>query len=340
MQDDLSQAAARLGRKGGSVCSVRKAAASRANGKKGGRPGAWTVPPPSLAPEAFHGPLGEYVRMVEPDTEAPAGVILLQGLALASAVVFGEEPLVRLAGEDHDPGLLVAVIGASSHGRKGTSLAEALALYEAVKPGFATEHTVHVHASHLVQELTIGRDFNQVHICENDLLIAVKRLAKRGHPGDQRDLNKFLPEPSFSVIGHDVPHDLAKLTALPSFALVGKHMLWAYSYRTKLVPIGADVDVAQMSALAMRLRKAVHSSTPQDVSIDPQAMFRWHDLDFGATKGSELVRELKSRAQQHTLNMALIYARLDNSDVVLPEHIRAAHALWQYCSSSIDILFG
>jgi hypothetical protein len=34
----ISEAAAALGRKGGSVKSERKAAASRANGKKGGRP--------------------------------------------------------------------------------------------------------------------------------------------------------------------------------------------------------------------------------------------------------------------------------------------------------------
>jgi hypothetical protein len=34
----VNEAAALLGRKGGSVKSERKAAASRANGKKGGRP--------------------------------------------------------------------------------------------------------------------------------------------------------------------------------------------------------------------------------------------------------------------------------------------------------------
>ena len=38
IQSDLSRAAAALGRKGGSVKSAHKAASSRENGKKGGRP--------------------------------------------------------------------------------------------------------------------------------------------------------------------------------------------------------------------------------------------------------------------------------------------------------------
>ena len=54
--------------------------------------------PSSLAPEALHGIAGEFVRMIEPNTEADPAAILVQFLVAFGALV-GRGPHFRVEGD-------------------------------------------------------------------------------------------------------------------------------------------------------------------------------------------------------------------------------------------------
>ena len=76
--------------------------------------------PDPLAPEAFHGLLGEVVRLLDPYTEADQAAILLQCLAGFGNLI-GASAHFRVEGDYHAAKLNVVLVGVSSKGRKGTS---------------------------------------------------------------------------------------------------------------------------------------------------------------------------------------------------------------------------
>ncbi len=76
--------------------------------------------PDALDQAAMHGVAGEFVRMVEPNTEADPAAILLQFLAAFGALV-GRGPHYRVEGDEHHANLYVLLVGATAKGRKGTS---------------------------------------------------------------------------------------------------------------------------------------------------------------------------------------------------------------------------
>src|SRR5215472_2848619 len=88
----------------------------------------WISPP---AQKAFHGLAGEFVRLVEPHSEADPVSLLVQFL-----VVFGNlagPNLYRVAdGSHHGLNLFAVLVGKSSKSRKGTSWAQVRRFYEMV----------------------------------------------------------------------------------------------------------------------------------------------------------------------------------------------------------------
>jgi hypothetical protein len=53
-----------------------------------------------------------------------------------------------------------------------------------------------------------------------------------------------------------------------------------------------------------------------------------------------VVDKLIPRGAIHTLRLALIYALLDKSDELRPEHMAAAAAVWDYCEASAAFVWG
>jgi hypothetical protein len=81
--------------------------------------------PKSLGEAAYHGLAGEFVRLVEPHTEADPVALLVQFLVAYGNVV-GQGPHFRVEADRHRAGLFVALVGQSSKGRKGTAWGQAL----------------------------------------------------------------------------------------------------------------------------------------------------------------------------------------------------------------------
>jgi hypothetical protein len=77
----------------------------------------WLKPP---APIAFHGLAGDFVRVVEPHSEADPVALLVQTLAFFGAVI-GRGPYFPVEADRHGLNLFVVLVGETSKGRKGTS---------------------------------------------------------------------------------------------------------------------------------------------------------------------------------------------------------------------------
>jgi hypothetical protein len=77
-------------------------------------------PWPELDPAAYHGIAGEFVRLVEPHSEADPVALLTQFLVMAGNLI-GRGPYRLADGALHYSNLFMVAVGPTSAGRKGTS---------------------------------------------------------------------------------------------------------------------------------------------------------------------------------------------------------------------------
>jgi hypothetical protein len=82
----------------------------------GPEPSALTSWPEPLAEPAFHGLAGEFVRTIEPHTEADPAGLLIQFLAAVGCMV-GRNVYFRAEADRHYPNLFACLVGVSSRGR-------------------------------------------------------------------------------------------------------------------------------------------------------------------------------------------------------------------------------
>jgi uncharacterized protein DUF3987 len=76
--------------------------------------------PRPLRADAFHGPAGEFVRTIDPHTEADPAATLIQFL-LAFGNACGRGPGFRVESDEHGTNEFVAIVGPTSKARKGSS---------------------------------------------------------------------------------------------------------------------------------------------------------------------------------------------------------------------------
>jgi hypothetical protein len=75
---------------------------------------------PRIAPEAYHGIAGEFVRAVDPHTEGDPVGVLVQFLVMMGNVL-GRQAYYRVGGDLHYLNEFVALVGRTATGRKGSS---------------------------------------------------------------------------------------------------------------------------------------------------------------------------------------------------------------------------
>lgn len=76
--------------------------------------------PAPLHSDAYIGVLGDFVRLVQSETEADPDVILIQSLVTAGCL-FHRHAFVEISGREHHTNLNMCVVGDSGSGRKGTA---------------------------------------------------------------------------------------------------------------------------------------------------------------------------------------------------------------------------
>ena len=118
----------------------------------------WPAP---MRPEAFHGPAGELVELVDPCTEADPHGVLVQFLAAAGNVI-GTGPYIVGDGAVHTARLWAVLLGETARARKGTAWVRAREPFALAEPGWSATRIVGGLSSgeglvHQVREKQIGK---------------------------------------------------------------------------------------------------------------------------------------------------------------------------------------
>jgi hypothetical protein len=113
--------------------------------------------------------------------------------------------------------------------------------------------------------------------------------------------------------------------------------------RSKVLPFGGGAT-DDISGLIARLKAATdHARRTGNsrVSFDAEAARLWVSVYPRLSEGRPgLVGFMTSRAEAHTVRLALIYALLDCSERIRHEHLLAALAVWKYCEDSAVYVWG
>ena len=86
----------------------------------------------------FYGPLGDFVHLLEPETEADPAALYVQALAVVGNII-GRNAYCIVRDSRHFPNLFVGIVGPTSGARKGTGGDSVAALGKTLDPQWHKE---------------------------------------------------------------------------------------------------------------------------------------------------------------------------------------------------------
>jgi hypothetical protein len=163
--------------------------------------------------------------------------------------------------------------------------------------------------------------------------------------GDLRTLTKHDPLKAtgahISLIGHVTAPELTRyLTETELANGFANRILWPAVRRSKLLAEGGQP--VELGDLVDRLKvMAEFARGVKEMRRTDEAKRKWSKVYPQLTGGRHgLFGAVTSRAEAQVLRLSLIYALLDASAEVRPQHLAAALGLWQYCEASAKRIFG
>jgi hypothetical protein len=330
--------------------------------------------PSPLARDAFVGPLGALVQLIGPASEADPAALLAQALVLFGNVI-GRGPHLVAESRPHYSNLFVAIVAASSKGRKGSSLAQMMRPFREVDEHWTRERQVSGLSSGegliwavrdaIPAELhgkggDAGVTDKRLLVVEEELGGVLANMARQGNTlsavtrsawdtGELRALTKNTPARStgahVSVIGHVVREELVRnLSATEQANGFANRFLWVSARRSKCLPFGGTVDERDIAAIARELSAAIDGCRKMGelpLSWSPAARELWIDVYPELSEGRPgLLGAVTSRAEAQVLRLSLVYALTQASREISLSHLHAGLAVWSYCASSAEYIFG
>jgi hypothetical protein len=317
----------------------------------------WPGPP---APEAFHGLAGEIVRAIEPQTEADPVALLLQ-LLVGLGNVFGHTAYFPAGPVKHYTNEYAVVVGRTGSG-KGEALSWIQLVLKECDPAWS-KRRCKTGLSSGEGLLNTLRDFEGEGAAGDKRLLALETEMSSLFAVDNRkgnritsvirqlydgtgvgSLTKLAVEVfgvHFSLLCHTTkPELLEMMSAVACSNGYFNRFAWICSRKSKDLPEGGKVP--PLAKFEPRLKGAIGLAQEAPVlRRDAVAAklwkeaYPWLNADRPGRFGT-----VTSRARVHVLRLSSIYALLDQSRWIAPEHIRAALALWAYCERSARYVFG
>jgi Protein of unknown function (DUF3987) len=323
--------------------------------------------PDPIAEPALHGPAGEFVKMIEPHTEADPVALLVQFL-VCFGVAAGRHAHLRIEASRHYPNEFCVLVGASGKGRKGSSWDHVEALLAAADPTFVSGRLVSGLSSGegLIAEVrdplddtdTTAPADKRLLVLEPEFAQVMKVLAREGNTlspvvrngWDGKRLQALVRNSPLrasgahlGIVAHITKDELLRyLNATELANGFFNRFLLVCVRRSKLLPFGGSLAGQDLDRLQAKLAAALaHARSCGELAFDAEARERYSSIYeqlsapqpgiFGAATG---------RAEAHTIRLALIYALLDSSQTITPQHLDAALALWRYARDSTRWVFG
>lgn len=336
--------------------------------------------PPWPAPmrsAARHGLAGDFLGLVEEETEADPAALLVQFLVAAGNAV-GHRPYWQHGATRHYANLYTVVVGETATGRKGTALDEVLRLVRMAAPDWrersmfsgigSGEVLVHEVRDERITtnrkgetEVDPGVADKRLFTAEAEFgsILAVARrdgatlspvLRKAWDSGELRTTTKTAPatatDAHISLVGHITGDELRrKLDQVEITGGLANRALWCCARRARLLPFGGRVDADRLAALAKRLSAVIeHARTVGEVTAAADFAEVWEGegglYEQLTTLPRGLLGNLLNRAAPMVRRLAMIYALLDGEAETCLDHLRAAVAVWEYCEASARHIFG
>ena len=331
-------------------------------------------PWPTMEPEAFYGLAGKVVATIAPHSEADPNGILLQFLvAFGNAV--GTSPHFLVEGDQHRAKLFVITSGATSKGRKGTSLGRIRQLMALADPdwaaniqsGLSSGEGVIYHVRDAVEK--IGKDGavetvdagisdKRLMIVSEEFVSALSAMDRAGNTlspvlrdawGTARlqTLIKNSPDKAtgshISIIAHTTDDELrAKLTRVEMANGFANRHLFAKVRRSKMLPYGGHLDDHALEPLGRDVAAALEKArTIGRLTMTDAAAEEWENV-YPALSAERpgLLGAILGRAEAQVIRLGVIYAALDNKTQIDIPHLEAALAVWDYCEQSATQIFG
>lgn len=243
------------------------------------------IPPPRPLDEAaYYGFTGEFIRLVEPQSEADPAAILVSFLT-AAGNIFGNAPRFKVESAYHPMRLYLAIAGKSSRSRKGTSWGYIERLYTLIDLNwkinsglssgegliFAVRDKITKTNKKNEEEIVDeGVNDKRLLIVEEELSSVLKIVGREGNILSQlvrsawdKDLLQTLTKNSpikatkahVSIIGHITIEELLRcLNSTEISNGFGNRFLWVYAKRSKLLPNGGKIDEGAFNRVVARLR--------------------------------------------------------------------------------------
>jgi hypothetical protein len=318
----------------------------------------WPAP---MREEAFYGLAGQIVKRLAPEVESDNVALLANFLSMAG-VLFGREAWAQVGATRHYPFEFVTLVGETSRARKGTGTNLVLrSVAERVEEGFEKERVLGglstgeglIKGVQDKDEAIRNRGF-LVQLGEfASLLEVMKRESntmstalRQAWDGDRlRVMTRKDPldadNVSLSVIAHITKSELLnKLTSTDRVNGFANRFLMLCTRRDKLLPRGGGVP--DTSDLVVAVHDAVETAKGRGaIARNNEAEDLWSQEYARLTSGGSSLKDaLCARAEAHVLRLSLLYALLDRSAEIRPEHLKAAIAFWDYCERSVEYMFG
>jgi hypothetical protein len=333
--------------------------------------------PDTLDSAAFHGIAGEFVRVIEPHTEAHPAAILVQFLTAFGALV-GRGPHYRVEGDRHYANLYALLVGATAKGRKGTSwgrVNELFALVPDWKPpvsGLSSGEGVKYHVRDareetkankrgelVTEQVDGGVTDKRLLAMEPEFASALRAAQRQGNTlsatiregwdtGNLRTLTKHDPvtatDAHICIIGHITADELrAELTATDSANGFANRFLFVGVRRSKVLPFGGETtDSGALQTIASRLHSLCEQArTRRQIAMSETARKMWVKVYPELSTGADgLHGAVTARAEAQVVRLALVYALLDGAQEIDAPHLLAGLAVWTYCDATVKHIFG
>ena len=210
------------------------------------------------------------------------------------------------------------------------------------------------------QTVTIddGVDDKRLLVVEPELARVLKVLGRQGNTlspvlrdawdsGDMQTMTKNTPVRTtgahICLIGHvtaeELKRELADTEMVNGFA---NRIIWLAVRRSKLLPDPTPFTGPAVASLAEELVVTFRwAETLTELRRDPEAAELWRMVYPDLSEEREgLAGALLARAEANVLRLSMLYALLDRSTVIQPEHLLSALELWGYAERSVEWIFG
>jgi hypothetical protein len=336
--------------------------------------------PSPLAKQAFYGLAGEFVKLIEPHTEADPVAILIQ-IITAIGYVIGATAHFKVEADTHYLKIFPVLVGETSKGRKGTSWGYIKDILKRIDPecrimsGLSSgEGLIWQVRDEIIKKESIkdkgrtidyqdvvadaGESDKRLIVIEQEFASTLRVIGRDGNilspvirqawdDGNLQTLTKNSPARAtgahISIICHITRNELRRyLDRTETGNGFANRFIWLCIKRSKALPDGGQFYKQDFEPLLEKFKEVVEfGKTIGEMSKDSEAQQIWNEVYPTLSEGKPgLFGEVISRGEAQVMRIACIYAILDKSKMIRKEHLWASLAIWDYSEKSVRYIFG